>query len=171
MIDASDDLCKILAEEDAAAAELRDKVSKFYEMVDAIFEGGIANGEFALDPGAKASKNAKEENSVILVPTRILLILHLPLTVRKSKERTKTVDGQTGGERKSEGASAEDNELQNAVMFFNLNDKAHFTTMEKLDVIDYFNGNKRGPFTYMAMSKAENADRRVNWLRKNIFSA
>ncbi|KAE8216916.1 hypothetical protein CF319_g8864 [Tilletia indica] len=87
-------------QEDAAAAELRDKVFKFYEKVDAIFEGGIANGEFALDPGAKASKNAKEEDSVILVPTRILLILHLPLTVRKSKERTKTVDGQTGGERK-----------------------------------------------------------------------
>ncbi|KAE8230666.1 hypothetical protein CF326_g4331 [Tilletia indica] len=70
-----------------------------------------------------------------------------------------------------EGASAEDNELQNAVMFFNLNDNAHFTTMEQLDVIDYFNGNKRGPFTYMAMSKAENTDGRVDWLRKNIFSA
>ncbi|KAE8219687.1 hypothetical protein CF319_g6663 [Tilletia indica] len=73
--------------------------------------------------------------------------------------------------KQSEGASAEDNELQNAVKFFNLNEKAHFTTMEQLEVIDYFNDNKRGPFTYMVISKAENADFRVDWLRKKIFSA
>ncbi|CAD6893145.1 unnamed protein product [Tilletia laevis] len=211
MIDASDDLWETLAEEDAAAAELRDKVFEFYEEVDAIVEGGIANGEFALDPGAKASKNEKEEDSGTDEDSS-----DSPASDGEEVEGThEDSDGQTGGEGKnkkqgkrraddeewlgkpkrvrktqageltklngvmqdladnfkqSEGASAEDNELQNAIKFFNLNDKAHFTTMEQLDIIDYFNDNKRGPFTYMAMSKADNADLRVDWLRKKIFS-
>ncbi|KAE8225158.1 hypothetical protein CF319_g2046 [Tilletia indica] len=199
---------------DAAAAELREKVFEFYEEVDDIVEGRIANGEFALAPGAKASKNEKEEDSGTDEDSS-----DSPASDGEEVEGThEDSDGQTGDEGKnkkqgkrraddeewlgkpkrqrvqktqageltklngvmqdladnfkqSEGASAENNELQNAIKFFNLNDKAHFTTMEQLDIIDYFNDNKRGPFTYMAMSKADNADLRVDWLRKKIFSA
>ncbi|KAE8209143.1 hypothetical protein CF327_g6835 [Tilletia walkeri] len=161
--------------EDAAAADLRDTVFEFYEEVDAIFDfrgrhrqTPTASSLSSLDPGAKGSNNAKEEDSGTDEDSSDSASAS---DGEEGEEAHEDSNGQMGGKGKSEGGSAEDHELQNAVMFFNLNDKAHFTTMEQLDVIDYFNGNKRVPFTCMAMSKAENADRRVDWLRESIFSA